>query len=122
MGSPCKRIPLLLVFLNSPCLLLPLLNRILTILMMLSLILLPMLMILPCTLSLTGLLICGNNFSSALNSSLTYEIRWIGLDSSSLISELGKLNLFHLIIHVTANDLKIYGYIKIYLSLARIIF
>ena len=61
---------------------------------MLSVILLSMLMILFFILSLTRILICGNNLNWLLNFNLIYETLWTWVRNGLLISVLGKRSWF----------------------------
>ena len=63
---------------------------------MISVILLSMLMILLCSLSVIGHLICGNNLNWLLNLNLICETLWTRVRSGLLISMLGKLSWFRL--------------------------
>ena len=78
-------------------------------LMKLSVVLLSMLMVLLSTLSLIGHLICGNNQNWLLNLNLIYKILWTGAGSGVLVSMLEKPNLFRLVGHISAIDLKMDG-------------
>ena len=63
---------------------------------MLAVILLSMLMILLFILSVTKHLIYGNNLNWLLNLNLIYKTLWTEVESSLLISMLGKLSWFRL--------------------------
>ena len=86
MGSPDKKIQLMLEFLKAPALVLHFsYNTLMTFLMMLSVILLSMLLILLSILSVIRHLICGNNLNWLLNLNLIYETLWTGAGSGLLI-------------------------------------
>ena len=62
------------------------------------------------TLSVIGLLICGNGKSWLLNLNMTFDTLWTGTGSGYLISILEKPNFFHLTDQITgAIDVKMDG-------------
>ena len=94
-----RNVQLMLEFLKGPFLALHFFYyTLMTFLAMLSVILLSMLMILLSILIVIRHLICSNNLNWLLNLNLNYETLWTGARSGLLISLLGKLSWFCLMV------------------------